>query len=61
MACSHDGYHGISTAYDRANGLLRYYWTCEQCGTKLREARSEEYRPSFDPHGNDRFVPYPAT
>jgi hypothetical protein len=61
MTCSHEGFHEISTAYDRDSGVLRYFWTCERCGAQLREARREEYRPSFDPHGNDGFVPFPAT
>jgi hypothetical protein len=55
MSCHHDGFHGIGTAYDQRRGVLVFYWTCERCGTRLREARRDEYRPSFDPHGNDRF------
>jgi hypothetical protein len=56
MACSHDGFHGINTFYDRRRGVLVYYWTCEDCGKRLGEARREEYRPQFDPHGNQRFL-----
>jgi hypothetical protein len=56
MACSHDGFHGIGTAYDRRQGVLTYFWTCDLCGTRLREARREEYRPSFDPRGNERHL-----
>jgi hypothetical protein len=47
MACSHDGFHGICTSYDRKRGVLVYFWTCERCGARLHEARREEYRPSF--------------
>jgi hypothetical protein len=57
MSCSHEGFHGISSAYDRTSGVLHYFWTCERCGARLRKARSEEYRPSYDPRGNDRFLP----
>jgi hypothetical protein len=55
MACAHDGYHGIRTAYDRRRGLLFFHWTCERCGARLSEARREQYRPSFDPRGNETF------
>jgi hypothetical protein len=56
MPCSHDGFHAIHSRYDRQDGLLVYYWTCERCGTRLKEARREPYRPQFDPHGNDPFL-----
>lgn len=59
LVCSHDGFHAIRTEYDRDRGVLLYFWTCERCGTRLREARREQYRPFFDPHGNDRFFPTP--
>jgi hypothetical protein len=55
MACSHDGLHGFCSAYDRKDGVLVYFWTCELCGERLGEARREPYRPHFDPNGNDRF------
>jgi hypothetical protein len=54
MACHHNGFHAIGTTYDRATGVLVYFWTCERCGTRLREARREEYRPAFDPRGHQR-------
>ncbi|HEY1276806.1 MAG TPA: hypothetical protein VGF25_17990 [Thermoleophilaceae bacterium] len=56
MDCSHDGFHGISSSYDQNRGLLVYFWTCERCGTLLRECRREEYKPRFDPKGNDRYL-----
>jgi hypothetical protein len=56
MDCSHNGFHGIRTAYDRRRGVLVYFWTCERCGERLEEARREKYRPAFDPRGNDRFL-----
>jgi hypothetical protein len=54
MACSHTGFHAISTAYDRRSGLLVYHWTCELCGARLTEAARAEYRPNYDPRGNER-------
>jgi hypothetical protein len=60
MGCAHDEFHGIRTAYDKRRGVLVYYWTCERCGKRLNEARREEYRPSFDPRGNDPYLAAPA-
>jgi hypothetical protein len=57
VSCSHDGFHGIRTVYDRASGVLIYLWFCEGCGERLREGGREDYRPSFDPTGNDHFFP----
>jgi hypothetical protein len=54
--CPHDGFHTIRTAYDRRRGVLVYFWTCERCGERLEEARREDYRPHYDPHGNDPFL-----
>jgi hypothetical protein len=54
MSCQHEGFHGIHTSLDRS-GVLVYFWNCERCGRRLREARREEYRPAFDPHGHERF------
>jgi hypothetical protein len=55
MACHHDGFHDIHTAYDRRREVLVFHWTCERCGAKLKEAAREKYRPAFDPEGNRRF------
>jgi hypothetical protein len=56
MACEHEGLRDISTSYDRDRGLLVYYWTCEGCGERLEDTRLEEYRPRFDPRGNDAYL-----
>jgi hypothetical protein len=56
MRCAHDGFHGISTSYDRDRGVLVYHWTCESCGARLSEAAREQYRPTFDPRGNEPFL-----
>ena len=57
MACHHDGFHGIRTRYDRRRGVLVYFWTCERCGVRLSEALRQDYRPAYDPHGNERIAP----
>jgi hypothetical protein len=56
MACKHDGFHAIGTTYDIRRGVLVYHWTCEGCGKRLREAGRQEYRPQFDPRGNERYL-----
>jgi hypothetical protein len=56
MSCSHDGFHGIRSSYDRRRGVLVYFWTCERCGTRLRELRREDYRPRFNPYGSERYA-----
>lgn len=56
MSCPHEGFHAIRTVYDRRRGILVYFWTCEECGRRLNEARREDYRPAFDPHGPSRFL-----
>jgi hypothetical protein len=60
MGCRHDGFWNFQSHYDRRVGELVYFWTCESCRSKLAEAHREAYRPSFDPHGNDRFLALPA-
>jgi hypothetical protein len=54
MGCTHDGFHEIHTSYDPRRGLLLFFWSCERCGARLRELHREEYRPRFDPRGNER-------
>jgi hypothetical protein len=56
MACTHEGFHGINSRYDQRRGLLVFFWSCERCGARLRELHREEYRPRFDPRGNERFA-----
>lgn len=55
-ACTHEDFHAIRTSYDHERGLLLFNWSCERCGAVLSEARREQYRPSFDPRGNDPFL-----
>jgi hypothetical protein len=59
-ACSHDGFRGIASSYDQGSGILVYFWTCEHCGSRLDEALRQDYRPAFDPRGNERFLPASA-
>ena len=53
MDCEHDGFHSFSSEYDREQGILRYFRSCEDCGTRLAEVHREEYRPAYDPNGTD--------
>ncbi len=55
MACSHDSYRSFSSSYDLGRGVLVYFWHCDECGARLDEAARVDYRPSFDPRGNDEF------
>ena len=55
MACAHDSYRTIDSHYDLGRGVLVYYWRCEGCGARLGEATRLDYRPSFDPRGNEKF------
>ena len=55
MNCSHDGYHAVRSEYDRSRGMLVYVWVCESCGSRLKVATQQPYRPQYDPHGNERF------
>jgi hypothetical protein len=55
MACAHDSYRTFDSHYDFRRGVLVYYWRCESCQARLEEATRLDYRPSFDPGGNDKF------
>jgi hypothetical protein len=48
MSCGHQGFHAIRTKYDHQAGVLVYFWTCEDCGERLGEARRESYRPRYE-------------
>jgi hypothetical protein len=56
MECKHDQFHTVRSAYDPAEGVLVFFWSCERCGERLNEAAREPYRPQFDPHGNDAYI-----
>jgi hypothetical protein len=54
--CTHDGFHSGQGRYLQASGRLRYVVICDECGAELREVTELEYRPDFDPHGNDAYL-----
>jgi hypothetical protein len=54
--CTHDGFHSGQGRYIPATGRLRYVVICDDCGSELREVTELEYRPDFDPHGNDQYL-----
>jgi hypothetical protein len=57
MACEHDKYREVVSRYDRAEGLLTYYWRCETCGVLLDEASRLRYRPRFAPLPQVSYLP----
>jgi hypothetical protein len=54
--CTHNGFHSGQGRYLQATGRLRYVVICDDCGAELREVTELEYRPDFDPHGNDAYL-----
>jgi hypothetical protein len=48
-ACGHDGFHSVTTRYDRKRGLLIFVRTCDGCGGEVSEVGRETYRPRYDP------------
>jgi hypothetical protein len=48
MACSHRGFHRITSRYDRQAGVLVYLSLCESCGASLGEVNRTPYRPRFE-------------
>ena len=51
--CTHDGFHSGQGRYDHDSQRLRYVVVCDTCQAELREVHAQEYRPDFDPRGND--------
>jgi hypothetical protein len=49
MACSHRGFHRITSQYDRQAGMLVYVSLCEGCGASLGEVSRLSYKPRFEP------------
>lgn len=56
MTCQHSGFHSTSSSYDRARKRLVYFARCDRCGARLKDLYTVEYRPNFDPRGNDRYL-----
>lgn len=54
--CKHDALHSITTEYDHAQQILVYYRKCEDCGRRLGDVTRLEYRPDFNPSGNDGYL-----
>ena len=54
--CTHDGFHSGQGRYSQATGRLRYVVICDDCHAELREVTELNYRPDFDPHGNDAYL-----
>lgn len=54
--CKHDGFHSGQGRYSPVSGELRYVMVCDECQQELAEIQTEQYRPSYDPNGNDAFL-----
>jgi len=60
LVCTHDGFHSVTTRYDRQRGVLICLWKCDRCGQLIGELRRLSYRPRFDPGGSDRLMRQPG-
>jgi hypothetical protein len=56
MNCTHDGFHSGQGRYSQETGRLRYVVICDDCKAELREVTELDYRPEFDPNGNDEYL-----
>lgn len=56
MGCKHQGFHTISSSYDRGTRILVYFRRCDECGARLNEVSRLVYEPRFDPRGSDRIL-----
>ena len=54
--CQHDGFHSGQGRYVPETGSIRYVMVCDLCRTELREVEVLEYRPAYDPGGNDAYL-----
>jgi hypothetical protein len=54
--CTHEGFYGIRSSYDRRRRILAFFFICERCGAEVQEVRREAYAPRFDPRGNDHYL-----
>jgi hypothetical protein len=54
--CTHEGFHSGQGRYARETGSLRYVMVCDACRAELREVQVLEYRPAYDPRGNDAYL-----
>lgn len=56
MCGSVDHLHESTTRYDAEQGVLTFLLVCHPCQYE-QVVLAEPYRPDFDPHGNDEFLP----
>lgn len=54
--CRHDGFHSGQGRYSRDTQRLRYVMVCDTCEQELREVVTMDYRPEFDPRGNEPYL-----
>jgi hypothetical protein len=51
MSCEHEGFHTITSSYDRGRRMLTYFRVCDECGARLAEVGRLSYEPRFRPDG----------
>jgi hypothetical protein len=67
MQCAHQGFHTISSSYDRATRVLAFFRRCDDCGARVAEVGRFAYEPRFAAMPVERRVasrivePTPAT
>lgn len=54
--CRHDGFHSGQGRYSADTQRLRYVMVCDTCEQELAEVTTIEYRPDFDPRGNEPYL-----
>ena len=54
--CTHDTFHSGVGRYTPETGRLRYVMVCEACEAEVAEVHVEQYRPAFDPAGNEPYL-----
>jgi hypothetical protein len=47
MQCAHQGFHTISSSYDRATRVLAFFRRCDDCGARVAEVGRIAYEPRF--------------
>jgi hypothetical protein len=47
VKCTHEGFHTITSSYDRETRVITYYRRCDDCGAQLSEFGRLAYEPRF--------------
>ena len=47
MRCKHEGFHTITSSYDRRRRVLTCFRRCDDCGARLAEVDQFAYEPRY--------------